>query len=223
MPGAHEDPVPRSWLVVASHTRGELVYEAGRRHRNRDGSVKTIKRRLGPAWLEQDGADYRRRRGRVKSGFLDEHAAVVAKDALVREVERDLERREVQADRAVNAPVTFREAALAYLDWLERVKGAKPSTLQDHGYLLAEPARSVVALAGRFAARSCRRSVTAPPRESRHGKSIACLMGSLAPVRLLARSISTASSSVRLQLCVVVGDFRARREPRSKRRSAPGA
>jgi fermentation-respiration switch protein FrsA (DUF1100 family) len=35
--------------------------------------------------------------------------------------------------------VTFREVARAYLRWLADVAGAKPSTLRDHGYVLAEP------------------------------------------------------------------------------------
>jgi integrase len=34
---------------------------------------------------------------------------------------------------------TFRELARDYLGWLERVRGAKPSTLRDHRSLLAEP------------------------------------------------------------------------------------
>jgi integrase len=99
-----------------------------------------MKRRLGLAWLERsdDGA-FRRRRGRVQPGFLDEHAAIVAKDKLVREVERELAEQAAAAAREANAPVTFRQIAYAYLDWLTRVKGAKPATIRDHRYLLAEP------------------------------------------------------------------------------------
>jgi integrase len=47
-------------------------------------------------------------------------------------VERDAEERRRRG-------VTFREAAGDYLEWLEHVKGAKPSTLRDHRLLLAEP------------------------------------------------------------------------------------
>ncbi len=99
-----------------------------------------MKRRLGPAWLEPgpDG-EPRRRRGRPKAGFLDEHAAIVAKDQLVRGVERELAERKAAAERARNAPPTFRVVAHAYLEWVERVRGAKPATLRDHRYLLAEP------------------------------------------------------------------------------------
>jgi hypothetical protein len=99
-----------------------------------------MKRRLGRAWLERDDAgELRRRRGRPKPGYLDEHAAIVAKDRVVQEVERELAERAAAAERAANAPPTFRAVADAYLDWLERVRGAKPATLRDHRYLLAEP------------------------------------------------------------------------------------
>src|SRR3984885_5339132 len=136
----HSDPAPRSWLVVSISRDGQPVYEAGWRHRLSDGSARTMKRRLGPAWLERsDDGGLRRRRGRVQPGFLDEHAAIVAKDKLVREVERELAERAAAAALDANAPVTFRQIACSYLDWLTRVKGAKPATLRDHRYLLAEP------------------------------------------------------------------------------------
>jgi len=46
--------------------------------------------------------------------------------------------------RAVGGRVggDVRELAIAYLEWLEHVKGAKPSTLRDHRFLLAEPDQS---------------------------------------------------------------------------------
>jgi integrase len=134
------EPAVPSWLVVTSLRDGELVYEAGWRHRQPDGTLKTMKRRLGPAWLERDeSGELRRRRGRPKPGYLDEHAAIVAKDQRVREVERELAQQAAAAERAANAPPTFREVAHAYLEWVEGVRGAKPSTLRDHRYLLAEP------------------------------------------------------------------------------------
>jgi len=134
------DDVPPSWLVVSTARNGTLVYEAGWRHREADGSLRTVKRRLGPAWLEcaNDGTHVRRR-GRVRSGFLDEHAAIVAKDRVVRAVERELSERADAAWREANAPPTFRVIAHAYLDWLEHVRGAKPATLREHRYLLIEP------------------------------------------------------------------------------------
>lgn len=134
------EPVPPSWLILSTTRAGDLVYEAGWRHRGRDGALRTMKRRLGPAWLDRDGTGgLQRRRGRLKPGFLDEAAAIVAKDRLVRDVERELAERAAAAEREANAPITFREVAHAYLDWLERVRGAKPATLRDHRYLLAEP------------------------------------------------------------------------------------
>lgn len=133
------EPIPSSWLVVATTRKGDLVYEAGWRHRIGDGVSKTMKRRIGPAWLGRSEIGFIRRRGRVKPGFFDEHAAIVAKDKLVREVEEALARQESEATLARNAPTTFRKIAGAYLSWLARVKGAKPATLRDHRYLLAEP------------------------------------------------------------------------------------
>jgi hypothetical protein len=38
--------------------------------------------------------------------------------------------------------VTFRDLAVEYLEWLEHVKDAKPSTLRDHRQLLAEPGQA---------------------------------------------------------------------------------
>jgi integrase len=100
-----------------------------------------MKRRLGPAWLErEESGGFHRRRGRPKPGYLDdEHAAVVAKDRVVRETERELDERAAHADRVANAPVRFREVAFAYMDWLEHVRDAKPATLREHRSALAEP------------------------------------------------------------------------------------
>jgi hypothetical protein len=119
-----ESPPPASWLVVGTARNGEPVYEAGWRYRLPDGRLRTMKRRLGAAWLARDDSgELRRRRGRPKPEYLDEHAAIVAKDQLVREVERELAERAAAAERAGNAPPTFRAVANAYLDWLERGRG----------------------------------------------------------------------------------------------------
>jgi integrase len=132
-------PIPRSWLVIAATRNGEIVYEAGWRHRCADGKAKTMKRRIGPAWLERSTDGFVPRRGRVKPGFFDQHAAIVAKDKLVREVEETLAREQAEAEEASKVVVTFRDIAASYLQWLIQVKGAKPATLRDHRYLLAEP------------------------------------------------------------------------------------
>jgi hypothetical protein len=54
-------------------------------------------------------------------------------------VVRALGRAWVESDRG--GGWTFREVANAYLEWLERVKGAKPATLRDHRSVLSEPGR----------------------------------------------------------------------------------
>ena len=86
-----------------------------------------MKRRLGSAWLERtaDGT-FARRRGRRRPGFLGEPAAIVAKDRIIREVERELAERADAETREANAPPTFRVIAHAYLDWREHVRGATP-------------------------------------------------------------------------------------------------
>ena len=136
----NEIEVPYSWLIVATARNGELVYEAGWRHRQEDGSLKTMKRRLGPAWLERgEDGEYLKKRGRPKPGFLHEAAAIVAKDRVIREVERQLAQAADAVAAAANVTANFREVAHAYLHWLEHVQDAKPSTLQEHRYALAEP------------------------------------------------------------------------------------
>lgn len=88
---------------------------------------RQVKRRVGPAWVTPAGKP---RRGRPRDGCLD---VAGAHDRA----------REIVAEHAVKAAdpqagPTFRDVAGDYLRWLERVKGAKPSTLADHGYALAE-------------------------------------------------------------------------------------
>lgn len=56
-----------------------------------------------------------------------------------RAVEAELSESAAAAKREADAPATFREVAAAYLAWLEDVRDAKPSTLQEHRYLLVEP------------------------------------------------------------------------------------
>jgi integrase len=60
--------------------------------------------------------------------------------ALVREHDADQELLERDVSERLRRGVTFREVATAYLQWLEQVKGAKPSTLRDHRSVLGEPA-----------------------------------------------------------------------------------
>ena len=62
-------------------------------------------------------------------------AAASLVDAYVAEA-ADVER--VEHERRSRG-VTFREVAHEYLRWLGDVRGAKPSTLRDHAYVLGEP------------------------------------------------------------------------------------
>ena len=115
---------------------------------------RQVKRRVGPAWVTPDGKP---RRGAPQDGFLD---VAGAHDRA----------REIVAEQAVRAAgpqaagPTFREVARDYMSWLERVKGAKPSTLADHGYALAESngttsGQVMLALGGRPAAEVTPRDV----------------------------------------------------------------
>jgi predicted RNA binding protein YcfA (HicA-like mRNA interferase family) len=62
--------------------------------------------------------------------------------AIVREHDADETLLERNAEERRRRGITFRELAIAYLEWLEHVKGAKPSTLRDHRLLLAEPGQT---------------------------------------------------------------------------------
>jgi integrase len=90
---------------------------------------RQVKRRVGPAWVTSAGKP---RRGRPRDGCLDVAGAHDRARQIVAE-------QAVKAAEPQASGPTFREVALDYMRWLERVKGAKPSTLADHGYALAEP------------------------------------------------------------------------------------
>jgi hypothetical protein len=137
---AEEDPPlsaakPNANIVVREY-RGRPYYEAKFRLHGRQ-----VKRRIGPAWLERDpdSGGWRRHRGRPADGVYDERAATVAAAKLVDDhlaEAADIQR--VTQERRTRG-VTFREVARDYLRWLEEVRGAKPSTLRDHAYVLGEP------------------------------------------------------------------------------------
>lgn len=134
-PMAAVEPLPTASLVIREH-RDEPFYEAKFRHAGRQ-----VKRRLGPAWLTRDDPSdgWCRRRGRVADGYLDERRAhVAAAEAVERYVTETAEAERIAAERRARG-VTFREVAHSYLDWLEHVRGAKPSTLRSHRSDLAEP------------------------------------------------------------------------------------
>ena len=84
-------------------------------------------------------ASWRPRRGRVPDGYLDERRAHVAAAEFVRSYVKDFNETErVERERRTRG-VTFRELAHGYLEWLEKVRGAKPSTIRSHQSDLAEP------------------------------------------------------------------------------------
>lgn len=126
--------VPTASLVI--RTKGsEIYYDAKFRY-----AGKQVMRRIGPAWLTLDAAGHWvPRKGRVPDGSFDERRAHVRAAELAAAFVHDaVEVERVEAERLTRG-VTFREVAHAYLDWLERVKGAKPSTLRQHRSDLAEP------------------------------------------------------------------------------------
>jgi hypothetical protein len=61
---------------------------------------------------------------------------------LVRDHDAEQKLLERDADERRGRGVTFRELAVEYLEWLEHVKAAKPSTVRDHRLLLAEPGQT---------------------------------------------------------------------------------
>jgi integrase len=127
-------PLPTPFLLLREHN-GEPFYEAKFRY-----AGQQVKRRVGPAWLIQDSSgDWVRRRGRVVDGYLDERRAHVAAAELVATYVKDFNESErVERERRTRG-VTFRELAHGYLEWLEKVRGAKPSTIRSHQSDLAEP------------------------------------------------------------------------------------
>ncbi len=128
-------PNPTTRPFVRARSTGPFWY--GKWSRNGTPVIRA----LGRAWVEPDGSGgWRRRRGRPPDGALTEAQAAARMLALVREHDADQQLLERDASERLRRGVTFREVAAAYLQWLERVKGAKPSTLRDHRSVLGEPA-----------------------------------------------------------------------------------
>lgn len=132
---ASQPDLPPVNLLVREQS-GRVFYEAKFRYRG-----KQVWRRVGPAWLlpgDTPGA-FKAMRGRVAPGFLDERGAYVRAAEIVDDYVSEVIHAEQLAEERRNRGVTFREVAHAYMDWLQNVKGAKPSTLRSHRSYLAEP------------------------------------------------------------------------------------
>jgi integrase len=122
-------------LVVRARQDGEPSWEAKWRV---DG--RQVKRRLGRAWLVRDGDGvWTRRRGRPRDGALDERAAHAAAVQAIERVGEEAAERERRERKLAERPVTVRELAHEWLEWLRDVKRVKPATLRDYETLLREP------------------------------------------------------------------------------------
>ena len=79
------------------------------------------------------------RRGRVPEGYFDEKRATVRMAELIAEHDREECAIEAGERERRERGVTFRELATGWLEHLQHERGAKPSTLSDYRYMLAEP------------------------------------------------------------------------------------
>jgi integrase len=103
-------------------------------------SGQPVTRALGRAWVVAgDDGQWRRRRGRPADGALTETEAAERMLALVRDHDEQQTLLERDAEARRRDGITFRELAAEYLQWVQEVKDAKPSTLSGYRYLLAEP------------------------------------------------------------------------------------
>jgi len=94
---------------------------------------------------EPDGnGGWRRWRGRATAGTLTENEAAVRMHELIGSHDEEQRRLEADADERRRRGVTFRELASEWIVYLEREKGARPSTLRDYRWLLAEPGQALV-------------------------------------------------------------------------------
>jgi integrase len=125
--------LPTASLVIATGRRGEPYFEAKWR------AGGQVKRRIGPAWVEKQGGEWRPRRGRVPDGSYDEKRAIVRMFEIVREHAEERSREHDRLETEANRPVTFREVASDWLRWHEELSGSTPKTREDYRYMLAEP------------------------------------------------------------------------------------
>src|SRR3954452_6718848 len=99
--------------LVIREQGDRVFYEA----KWRDSRGRQVKRRVGPAWVERDGAGWRRRGGRVSDGWFDDKAAIV-------EMRRLIDAREESLTAAPERQaVTFDHVAADWLNHVEHVDG----------------------------------------------------------------------------------------------------
>ncbi|MDQ2759963.1 MAG: site-specific integrase, partial [Actinomycetota bacterium] len=127
-------PQPTSRPFVRQRASGSFWYGKW----SRDG--KPVVRALGRAWAEPDGhGGWKHKRGRAPDGVLTEAQASARMLGLVQEHHVEQERVEQDAKERRRQGVTFRALVHEWLVYLEREKGARPSTLIDYGWMVAEP------------------------------------------------------------------------------------
>ena len=131
----HMTRLPTGALIVRRGPSGTPFYEAKWRHNGRQ-----LLRRVGPAWVDDDGnGSWRPRRGRVPDGSYDAKRATVRMAELIAEHATNTAQQEREERARRERPVTFREVAHDWLDWLSSVKHARAATLRDYQSVLAEP------------------------------------------------------------------------------------
>lgn len=127
-------PQPTSRPFIRERASGLFWYAKW----SRDG--QQVMRALGRAWAEPDGqGGWRGRRGKPRDGALTETQAAARMLELVSEHHDRQSRIEQEADDRRRHGVTFRELAHEWLGHLEGERGAKPSTVRDYGWMVAEP------------------------------------------------------------------------------------
>jgi hypothetical protein len=127
-------PQPTSRPFIRQRASGPFWYGKW----SRDG--KPVMRALGRAWVEPDGhGGWKRKRGRASDGVLTEAQASARMLDLVQGHHLEQERVEHDAEERRRRGVTFRELVHEWLVYLQREKGAKPSTLIDYAWMVAEP------------------------------------------------------------------------------------
>jgi len=128
-----QQELPSGSLIPTTTRTGIPTYRA----KWRDSTGTQCAPTIGRAWLVRDGDEWKPRPGRVKPGYFDEARAYVRMAELIAEHERTLNGEPLEA--LVPVTVLIQDLADAYLAYLALGGRAKPSTLRDHGTVLAMP------------------------------------------------------------------------------------